>query len=62
MLILAIVSGLGDLRISSKLLSKMGDDGAEDGNGREALFNGSGLLKGAGFEEGAASAGGGGRR
>mgnify|MGYP006876487245 CR=1 FL=1 len=61
MLILAIVSGLGDLRISSGR-SSVGDDGTEDVKGSEARLSGSGRLKGAGTAEATTSGGGAGRR
>lgn len=60
MLILAIVSGLGDLRISSPR-SRIGDDGADEVNGRDERLSGSGRLKGAG-SAGMACAGRAGRR
>ena len=47
MLILAIVSGEGDRRSPSGA-SVMGDDGAEEVNGREERLRGSGRLNGAG--------------
>lgn len=61
MLIRAIVSGLGDLLISSGR-SRTGEDGAEEVNGNEALFSGSGRLKGAGLDEGVMLGGGAGKR
>ena len=47
MLMRAIVSGLGDRRISSGR-SRIGDEGADDVNGKDDRFSGSGRLKGAG--------------
>jgi len=61
MLILAIVSGLGDRRISSGR-SKVGDEGAEDVNGRDDRLRGSGRLNGAGYDAATAVSGGGGGR
>ena len=62
MLIRAIVSGLGDRRISSGR-SNVGEGGADDVvNGREARLSGSGLLNGAGFDAATAVSGGGGGR
>lgn len=46
-LILAIVSGDGERRNTSAD-SRMGDEGADEVNGREERFSGSGRLKGAG--------------
>jgi hypothetical protein len=60
-LILAMVSGLGDRRISSGR-SRMGDEGAEELNVSEPRLSGSGRLNGAGSDVArAASRGGGGR-
>ncbi len=47
MLIRAIVSGLGERRISSGL-SDIGEDGADEMKGRDERFEGSGRRKGAG--------------
>ena len=47
MLIRAIVSGLGERRISSGL-SLTGDEGADEVKGRDDLFSGSGRRNGAG--------------
>ena len=47
MLIRAIVSGEGERRIPSGA-SCIGEDGAEEVNGRDERLSGSGLLKGAG--------------
>jgi hypothetical protein len=61
MLIRAIVSGLGDLRISSGR-SVIGEEGTEEVKGRECRFSGSGRLKGAGSGDTDGSDGGAGRR
>jgi len=47
MLIRAIVSGEGERRMFSAI-SRMGDEGAEEVNGREERLSGSGRLNGAG--------------
>lgn len=60
-LIRAIVSGLGDLRISSGR-SWIGDEGADEVKGNDALLSGSGRLNGAGFDAGVTLGGGAGRR
>ena len=60
-LILAIVSGEGERRNTSAD-SRIGDDGAEEVNGSEERFRGSGRLKGAGAGSAAVICGTGGNR
>ena len=54
MLIRAIVSGLGARRSSSGL-SRIGDDGAGEVNGKDVRLSGSGRLKGAGADDDSAA-------
>ena len=54
MLIRAMVSGLGARRISSGL-SRIGEDGAGEVNGRDVRLSGSGRLNGAGAEDDSAA-------
>jgi hypothetical protein len=60
-LILAIVSGDGDRRKTSAD-SRIGDEGAEEVNGKDDLLRGSGRLNGAGAGSAAVICGTGGNR